>query len=956
MKEYDPSVIEPKWEKWWEQNRVFKIPLLQEFGEDASGYVQWLSQRPKYYVLDMFPYPSGAGLHVGHPKGYTANDIVARYKNAKGYRVLHPMGRDAFGLPAENYAIKTWTHPKTTTQKNIATFKKQIQRLGFSYDRDREIDTTDPAYYKWTQWIFLKMWERDLAYEQNKPINYCPKCKTGLANEEVLKDGTCERCWTKVVKKPIRQWMLAITKYADRLAQDVDKLDWPEGIKEMQKNWIWRSEWTQFKMDVVDDHGSKIGEIEVYTTRIDTVYGMSYAVAAPEHPVVQKILELNPDENIKDYVQEAKNKSELARIAEDKEKTWVFSWFWAINPFTGQKVSLWIADYVLGDYGAGAVMAVPAHDERDFEFAKKYSLPIVPVIAPNEQIKDESSYWQQVGDQAYTQKWVLFNSWEFSWLSSEEAKQKMTQWLEQKWIGKKQVNYKLRDWIFSRQRYRGEPIPLIHISLQDYQSLPRISSLSEAKDKNLAYVLEVQDDLPVSPDEMPRLMALYSEFVSPSLRYWDSLQKLKLKKWEYLVVNWKIFSPVKDWLEGKIVADYNLPLELPEVEKYEPAWDGLSPLAAIDSFVNVKLADNLQGKRETNTMPQWWGSCWYYLRFMDPKNDEILVDPDVGHRWNAVDSYVWWAEHAVLHLLYARFWHKFLFDIWVVDRDEPFWRLRNQGLILAHAFERKDWGLVAVDQVRERDGKYFDKQSGEEVFKVIAKMSKSLKNVVNPDDIIRDYGADAFRLYEMYMADFKDAAPWDTQWIIWVRRFLDRVWKHFFTSPKKASDDQKAMKLLHKSVKKIEEDIEQYKFNTAIAQLMILLNEWEPTDENLKNLWQNWYVRLLHPFAPHLAEEIWHHIKWWEALEQAFDLSEEKFKSVYFAPWPQYDSDLVKDDIVKLGIQVNGKIRWEIELAVDEPRDSALQKAKQKVAKYIKDKEVVKEIYVPGKIINIVVR
>ena len=355
-------------------------------------------------------------------------------------------------------------------------------------------------------------------------------------------------------------------------------------------------------------------------------------------------------------------------------------------------------------------------------------------------------------------------------------------------------------------------------------------------------------------------------------------------------------------------------------------------------------------------MPQWWGSCWYYLRFMDPKNDEILVDPDVGHRWNAVDSYVWWAEHAVLHLLYARFWHKFLFDIWVVDRDEPFWKLKNQGLILAHAFERKDWWLVAVDLVQERDGKYFDKQTGEEVFKVIAKMSKSLKNVVNPDDIIRDYGADAFRLYEMYMADFKDAAPWDSQWIIWVRRFLDRVWKHFFISSKKASDDQKAVKLLHKSIKKIEQDIIAYKFNTAIAQLMILLNEWEPKDENLKNLWQNWYVRLLHPFAPHLAEEIWHYIKWWEALELEFEVNEEKFKSVYFAPWPQYDSELVKDDTVKLGIQVNGKVRWEIELAVDEPRDSALEKAKQKVAKYIEGKEIVKEIYIPGKIINIVVK
>ncbi len=956
MREYDPGFIEPKWEEWWEKHKVFKVPLPQEFDGKTADYLRWLSKKPKYYVLDMFPYPSGAGLHVGHPKWYTANDIVARYKNAKWYRVLHPMGRDAFGLPAENYAIKTWTHPKVTTQKNIETFKKQIQRLGFSYDRDREIDTTDPAYYRWTQWIFLKMWERSLAYEQNKPINYCPKCKTGLANEEVLKDGTCERCWTKVVKKPIRQWMLAITKYADRLASDVDKLDWPEGIKEMQRNWIWKSEGTQFKMDVVDAKGNKIGDIEVYTTRIDTVYWMSYAVVAPEHSVAQKIMELNPDENIASYIYEAKNKSELARIAEDRQKTWVFSGFFAINPFTNQKVPLWIADYVLWDYGTGAVMAVPAHDERDFEFAQRYNLPIVPVVAPDETIKDESKYWERIGERAYTQKWVLFNSWEFSWLSSEEAKQKMTQWLQSKWLGKKQINYKLRDWIFSRQRYWGEPIPLIHINLDDYETLPRINSLEQVGDPNIAYVLEVSDELPVKKDDLPYLFALYSDFIVPSIRYGEEIEFLKLKRWEYLVIGSKIFSPIKDWLETKIVADYRLPLELPQVEKYEPAWDWLSPLASIDSFVNVKLADNLQGKRETNTMPQWGGSCWYYLRFMDPKNDEILVNPDVGHRWNAVDSYVWWAEHAVLHLLYARFWHKFLFDIGVVDRDEPFWRLRNQGLILAHAFERKDGWLVAIDQVEERDGRYFDKQSWEEVFKVVAKMSKSLKNVVNPDDIVRQYGADAFRLYEMYMADFKDAAPWDAQGIIGVRRFLDRVWKHFFISPKKASDDQDALRLLHKSVKKIEEDIEQYKFNTAIAQLMILLNEWEPTDDKLKNIWQNWYARLLHPFAPHLAEEIWHYIKWWEMVDREFDTTDEKFKSVYFAPWPKYDPELVKDATVVIGIQVNGKIRWEVQLAVDESRESALQKARQKVAKYLEGKEIIKEIYIPSKIVNIVVK
>jgi len=791
--------------------------------------------------------------------------------------------------------------------------------LWFSYDWDREISTTDPKYYKWTQWIFLKMFEHGLAYEQDLPINYCPSCKTWLANEEVLKDGTCERCGTKVIKKPIRQWVLAITKYADRLAKDVDKLDWPEWIKEMQKNWIWRSEWTEFKMDVINEKWDKLWEIYVYTTRIDTVFGMSYAVIAPDHKDVRKFITEDQKESCEKYIQEAVNKSDLDRTADNKEKTWVWTGSYVINPYNWEKVPLWIADYVLGHYGTWAVMAVPAHDERDFAFAKKYNLPIKQVIVPEDNKEVELPF---------TEYWILINSWEFSGLTSQQAKEKLTEYAEKKWFWYKKVNYKLRDWIFSRQRYWWEPIPLIHISEEDFSKLPKIKSLNEVEDNNLVYVLVRK----ANKDEKKWPLAL-------------------TENWEIqeLVVDWKIFSKVYQWLYWKIVIDWNLPLTLPEVEKYEPAWDGQGPLARIEDWVNVKLWDNLIWKRETNTMPQWAWSCWYYLRFMDPHNNEFLVAPEVEKYRRQVDSYVWGAEHAVLHLLYARFWHKFLYDIGVVSEDEPFKRLRNQWLILAYAFQRKNWWLVPTDMVEEKDGKYYHKETGEELEKVIAKMSKSLKNVVNPDDIIEEYGADALRLYEMYMADFKDSAPWDPKWIVWVRRFLDKVARYFIEwEPKIAKDDQEAMRLLHKTIKKVSKDIENYKFNTAIAALMILLNYWIPKDEKLAKQWKEVFVKLLHPFAPHIAEEIY----------QNYLNIENKKDSIFFESWPEYDESLAKDEMVNIAIQVMWKLRWNIQVPVDATKEEILQKAKEvpSVKKWLDWKQIIKEIYVPWKIVNFVVR
>lgn len=888
---YDFSEIEKKWQKVWEEKKTFKVK--NDFN------------KPKFYALDMFPYPSWAWLHVWHPEWFTANDILSRYKNANGFNVLHPMWWDAFWLPAENYAIKTWTHPKITTQKNINTFRSQIKALWFSYDWDREVDTTDPKYYKWTQWIFLKLFEHGLAYEQDLPINYCPSCKTGLANEEVLNDFTCERCGTKVEKKKLRQWVLAITKYADRLANDVDRLDWPEGIKDMQKNWIGRSEGCEFEMKKSDDNTKSI---KVYTTRIDTVFGMTYAVLAPDHKDVMDFITDDQKSACLEYIDEANKKSDLDRT-ESKEKTWVFTGSYVINPYNNKKVPLYIWDYVLGNYWTWAVMAVPAHDERDFEFAKKYDLEIINSIQG----------WEKL---PFTQEWILVNSWYFDWLNSKEARTKLSNFAQEQGFWNKKVNYKLRDWLFSRQRYWWEPIPLVHLAKEDMQKLPHISDISQATDENTAYILKRD---PID---------------------WEKIDNCGCGgKVRELIIWKKVFSKIYDGLYGKIVCDYRLPLELPEVDNFEPAWDGNSPLARVDDFVNVKLADNLNWKRETNTMPQWGWSCWYYLRYMDNLNNDELVNNDVVNYWWEVDSYVGWAEHAVLHLLYARFWHKFLFDIWVVPTDEPFGKLRNQGLILAYAFKRKNWWLLANDLVEERDEKFYEIETWEEVDRIVSKMSKSLKNVVNPDDVIKEYWADALRLYEMYMSDFKDAAPWDTKNIIWVFRFLEKV-ERLFTFEAKISteEDKSTMKLLHKTIKKVGEDIENYKFNTAISALMILVNNWLPQEESLQKTFKEYLAIMLNPFAPHLAEELWERL--WNNT------------SIHFAPWPKFDENMVVDDEVTIAVQVLGKVRWQLNISVNENKDNILAKAREvdSVKKWLEGKEIVKEIYVPGKIVNIVIK
>lgn len=933
---YNHKEIEEKWQNYWEKNKTFKVknPSTDEL---TKGQV-----KPKYYTLDMFPYPSGAGLHVWHPEWMTANDIVARYKNACGYNVLHPMGWDAFWLPAENYAIKTGTHPRITTDENISNFKSQIKKLGFSYDWDREIDTTDPKYYKWTQWIFLKLFEKGLAYEQDLPINYCPSCKTWLANEEVLNDFTCDRCGTKVEKKKIRQWVLGITKYADRLLSDVDKLDWPESIKEMQRNWIGKSEGCEFEMKKVWDENKKIA---VYTTRIDTVFGMTYAVLAPDHKDVMDFI--TPEQKISciKYIEDSAKKSDQDRTQDDKEKTWVFTWSYVINPFNNKQVPLWIWDYVLGNYGTWAVMAVPAHDERDFEFAKKYNLEVNYSIATTEmEFNTPKKSWDSIPvtqeiitlpnwelvmiptkefQKPITKLGFLINSWDFTWLSSKKAQTKLIEFAEKNWFWNKKINYKLRDWLFSRQRYWWEPIPLIHLELTDLKKLPHITSLEEATDKNMAYILKRNP--------------LENENCS-----WATCGCGHVRE---LVIEWKVFSKIYDGIYGKIICDYRLPLELPNVADFAPAWDGNSPLAKVDNFVNIKLASNLNWKRETNTMPQWGWSCWYYLRYMDNENNDYLVNPDVEKYWGQVDSYVGWAEHAVLHLLYARFWHKFLFDIWVVSFDEPFFRLRNQWLILAHAYQRKNGWLLANDLVEEKDWKYFEIETGEEVDRIVSKMSKSLKNVVNPDDIVEEFWADSLRLYEMYMAEFKDSAPWDSKGIIWVRRFLEKS-ERLFTSEAKNSleEDKTTMKLLHKTIKKVQNDIENYKFNTAISSLMILVNNWLPKDIELQKEFKKTFLILLNPFAPHLAEELWQQ-------------SGEK-ESISLASWPKYDETMTIDDFITIWVQVLGKLRWTIEINKDEEQSSVLEKARnnEEVSKWLAWKDIVKEIYVPWKIVNIVVK
>jgi leucyl-tRNA synthetase len=847
---YNHSDIESKWQRYWSEHDTFAClnPELEN------------SHKPKFYALDMFPYPSGAGLHVGHPKGFTATDIIARYKHAKGFHVLHPMGWDAFGLPAENYAIKTGTHPAITTAANINTFRTQLKKFGFSYDWNREIDTTNPDYYKWSQWIFLKLFEAGLAYESDKPINFCPSCKTGLANEEVV-DGKCERCGTPVEKKAIRQWILAITKYADRLLSDIDRLDWPTGIKEMQRNWIGKSEGCQFTFRGID-----CPNVEVFTTRIDTVFSGAFVVVAPDHPRVQEYIHADYKKECEKYIKKTEEESDIERTNLDKQKTGVFTGSYVINSFNGEKLPVWIGDFVLWNYGTGAVFG-DAHDERDFVFARKYGIPLKISIVPTEETSRSSVLDFET---CFTDEGVLVNSWEFNGLTSAEARKVLTEKAEKEGFGKKVVNYKLRDWIFSRQRYWGEPIPLIHIKNEDKESLSTTRN----------------DECWLDGDI--------------------------LKKWEKTLG--KITRGISDWL----LPDWDLPLKLPEVEKYEPSGDGQSPLATIPSWVNVQLGKNLTGYRETNTMPQWAGSCWYYLRFMDPTNSDTIVDPAVVKYWGEIDSYIGGAEHAVLHLLYARFWHKFLFDIGVVPTDEPFFRLRNVGLIL--------WP----------DGN---------------KMSKSKGNVINPDDVIAEYGADTLRLYEMSMADFSDVAPWNTKAIVGSYRLLEKIYRLFTTDTETteykswtAKDDLGAIKMMHKTIKKIGEDIENMKFNTAIAAINIMVNEGIPADPENAHEWKSALIRLLQPFAPHMAEECW-------SL-----LGHEE--SIYMAEWPEYITAMTIDDEVQIAIQIWGKLRGTYPflrgVTAEEVRMTV--ENKPEIAKWLEGVTVIKEVFIPNKILNIVVK
>ena len=810
---YNHQEIEKKWQERWQADNLYLT------GSDAK--------KPKYYILDMFPYPSGAGLHVGHPKGYIATDILARLRLMQGYNVLHPMGWDAFGLPAENYAIKNKVHPKKATEENIATFKSQLGLLGLSYDWSKEINTTDPAYYKWTQWIFLQMFKKGLAYESHEPINWCPSCQTGLANED-LEAGLCERCGSVVEQRPMRQWVLKITDYAERLLNDLDKLpDWEESIKGMQRNWIGRSEGTEINFSVKVDEKILADNITVFTTRVDTIFGCTYVVLAPENKLVQKFKDQikNWDAVVK-YIEEIKNKTDLQRTDLNKEKTGLeIKGLKAVNPFNQEELPIFIADYVLNSYGTGSVMAVPAHDERDWEFAEKYGLSKRRVVTS-----------QVETDQVYTDDGTLENSGEFSGLSSALARQQMSEWLEKNKVGARKINYKIKDWVYSRQRYWGEPIPLIHCAKCGVVAVP----------------------------------------------------------------------------------DKDLPVTLPEVESYEPIGTGESPLAAISDWVNVKCPEcGGEAKRETNTMPQWGGSCWYYLRYITPHNETALVDKKQEKYWSPVDFYVGGAEHATRHLIYARFWHKFLFDIGAVNYDEPFTKLKHVGLIMGE------------------DGR---------------KMSKRWGNVINPDEMTEHFGADALRVYEMFMGPFDQAISWNTNGLIGTRKFLEKVEKLFnLDVTNTVSEDKKLLSLLHKTIKKVTNDIENFNLNTAVSALMILVNEL--TDYQKKN--QSWPIALagrrallqiLAPFAPHLSEELW----------ERLGIKNSIFKST----WPKYDEQLIKDDVANLVIQINGKLRATIEVATDISEAEALDlaRANDNIKKWLEGREIVKIIFVAGKLLNIVIK
>ncbi|URJ44572.1 leucine--tRNA ligase [Paenibacillus polymyxa] len=801
---YQPQSIEPKWQKYWDENKTFRT------GEEPG--------KPKFYALDMFPYPSGAGLHVGHPEGYTATDIVSRYKRMRGYNVLHPMGWDAFGLPAEQHALDTGEHPREITVKNVNNFRRQIKSLGFSYDWDREISTTDPDYYKWTQWIFIQLYKRGLAYVAEVPVNWCPALGTVLANEEVI-DGKSERGGHPVVRKPMRQWMLKITEYADRLLEDLEELDWSESIKDMQRNWIGKSTGAEvrFPIEGYDE------QLTVFTTRPDTLFGASYCVLAPEQELVDIITTPEQKDAVQQYREQAARKSDLERTDLAKDKTGVFTGAYAVNPVNGEKLPIWIADYVLAGYGTGAIMAVPAHDARDWEFAKQFGLNIIEVVQGGD-----------VANEPYTEDGPHVNSGPLNGLTNEEAIPKMIEWLEAEGKGHGKVTYRLRDWLFSRQRYWGEPIPVIHLEDGTIKTVP----------------------------------------------------------------------------------EDQLPLVLPEMDNIKPSGTGESPLAnATDWVETIDPETGMKARRETNTMPQWAGSCWYYLRFIDPKNDKELVSKEKQREWMPVDLYIGGAEHAVLHLLYARFWHKVLYDIGVVETKEPFYKLVNQGMILGNNNE---------------------------------KMSKSRGNVINPDDIVNTFGADTLRIYEMFMGPLEATKPWNENGVEGAHRFLSRVWRLFVSEDGSLNDkitndggSDEFNRTWHKTLKKVTEDLDALRFNTAISQLMIFTNDAYKADLLPRAAMEN-FVQMLSPLAPHLAEELW----------QLLGHND----SITYAAWPAYDEAWTVDAEVEIVVQVNGKIvqRATIAKDLDAKAMEAFAVSLDNVQQALAGKTIRKVIAVPSKLVNIV--
>ncbi len=803
---YNHKNIEKKWQDYWDSNKIFKT-------HDNLD-------KPKYYVLDMYPYPSGSGLHVGHPLGYIATDIIARYKRHKGFNVLHPMGWDAFGLPAEQYAIKTGTHPSITTRENVKNFKRQIKMLGFSYDWDREINTTDPNYYKWTQWIFIQLYNKGLAYEAEVPVNWCPELKAVLANEEVV-DGKSDIGGFPVLRVPMRQWMLKITDYAESLLNGLDDLDWPQSIKELQRNWIGKSVGARIHFDI-----PSINErLTVFTTRHDTLFGATYIVLAPEHPLVHKIVSDEQKDEVESYIEEAAKKSDLDRTQLNKNKTGVFLGNHALNPANDAKMPIWISDYVIMGYGTGVIMAVPGQDQRDWDFAKKFDLKIIRTVQVSEGFNGE----------AYTEDGPAVNSGFLDGLYIEDAKEKILNWLEKENKGERAIQYKLRDWLFSRQRYWGEPIPIVH-----------------------------KDGETVAIDEN------------------------------------------------------ELPLELPEVDKYEPSGTGESPLANIKEWVEIKDSNNeIIALRETNTMPQWAGSCWYYLRFIDPKNDKMAWDNDKENYWMPVDLYIGGAEHAVLHLLYSRFWHHVLYDLGLVSTKEPFKKLFNQGMILGS------------------DG---------------TKMSKSRGNVINPDETVDIYGSDSLRIYEMFMGPLDKGKPWSTTGLQGCSRFIKKLWSILVDDAGELSDhisheesDKETNQIFHQMIMKVSENLENLHFNTCVSEFMIFTNHIQKLDKINIELVKT-FIILINPFMPHLAQELW------ELIGGTDELSYQK--------WPSYDKNVAQQDIITIAVQINGKRRSEIEISRNQTENDVITKAKAdpKVFTYLKNSEIVKEIYIKEKILNIVIK